>query len=91
MTRDDSLTINVRLKSAQLASLDRWIDGLSGANFRVRKPSVGLSTSGSAMLPPRACSAMSLAPRPQLWPARSWISSRIPRRQKKSNRSASGG
>jgi predicted DNA-binding ribbon-helix-helix protein len=33
MTRDDGMSINVRLSSAQLESLDRWIEGLSGAKL----------------------------------------------------------
>jgi hypothetical protein len=31
MTRDDGMTINVRIKRELLASLDRWIEGLAGA------------------------------------------------------------
>ena len=31
--RDDGMSINVRLKTELLASLDRWIDGLSGATL----------------------------------------------------------
>jgi hypothetical protein len=31
--RDDGRTINVRIKRDLLASLDRWIDGLSGAKL----------------------------------------------------------
>ena len=33
MTRDDGMSINVRLTSDQLAALDRWIEGLSGAKL----------------------------------------------------------
>jgi hypothetical protein len=33
MTRDDGITINVRIKRDLLASLDRWIGGLSGAKL----------------------------------------------------------
>jgi Arc/MetJ-type ribon-helix-helix transcriptional regulator len=33
MIRDDGLSINVRLRSDQLAALDRWIEGLSGARL----------------------------------------------------------
>jgi hypothetical protein len=33
MKRDEGMSINVRLKSDQLASLDRWIAGLSGAKL----------------------------------------------------------
>ena len=32
-TRDDGMSINVRLKSDLLASLDSWIEGLSGAKL----------------------------------------------------------
>jgi metal-responsive CopG/Arc/MetJ family transcriptional regulator len=31
--RDDGMSINVRLRSDQLATLDRWIEGLSGAKL----------------------------------------------------------
>ena len=33
LMRDDGMSINVRLKTELLASLDRWIDGLSGATL----------------------------------------------------------
>jgi hypothetical protein len=33
MTRDDGMSINVRLTSAQFASLDSWINGLSGVKL----------------------------------------------------------
>jgi Arc/MetJ-type ribon-helix-helix transcriptional regulator len=57
--REDGMSINVRLTSDQLASLDRWINGLSGA--RLSRPEairrlveMGVTASPNGRLSPEA-------------------------------------
>ena len=50
MIREDTMTINVRIKRDLLASLDRWIEGIAGAELSrpeaIRRPvEMGLSHS----------------------------------------------